>query len=231
MPRDLEEIVARQISDWRARRPGEHLAASRLPTVAISHTHGAGGAEIAAAVADELGFRLYDRELVDLVADDAQVSADLIAALDDEVQTAVDGHVEGLFRSHELDPAEHVRHLVRVVSTVASYGGVVIVGRAGTFFLDRATTVSVRIDAPFTLRMLRIQTASGLSDKEVRAQIVAVDDERAEFAKKHFRVTNSEPLLYDAVFNTARMGFPAAATAIAGLTRAKFPKLAAYERP
>ena len=229
MATNLEEIVARQITDWRLRHPSGRDPAAWLPTVAISHTHGAGGTEVATRVADQLGFRLYDRELVEMVAADARVSSDLVAALDDEVQTSLGRHIDGLFAHHEIEPAEHVRHLVRVVSTIAAHGGVVIVGRAAAIFLDRATTVAVRIDAPFTLRLTRLQAATGLGDHEARARIVRTDDDRADFVKKHFKVTGTDPLLYDLALNTARMDFAAAATTIAALTRAKFPKLVATQ--
>jgi cytidylate kinase len=177
-------------------------------------------------VAEQLGFRLYDRELVQLVATDAEVSADLIAALDDEAQASLHGHVDGVFARHDLEPAEHVRHLVRVVSTIAAHGGVVIVGRAAAIFLDRATTVAARIDAPFTLRMTRVQAATGLDDHDARAEMVTIDDERVEFVKKHFQLTSTDPLQYDLVLNTARMDFAAAAATITALTRAKFPRIA-----
>jgi hypothetical protein len=44
-------------------------------------------------------------------------------------------------------------------------------------------------------------------------------------ARMHFHVKSTDPLLYEMVLNSARMGYEQAAETIVGLLRAKFPKV------
>ncbi len=86
---NVERLVERQISLWQAqRRAGDEgrpipstSPESVYPYVAISRQIGSNGNELAAQLADHLGFQLYDREIVDYIAERANVRVAAVKSL------------------------------------------------------------------------------------------------------------------------------------------------------
>ena len=141
--------------------------------ITISRQFAAGGSQVASRVAEALGWRLVDDELVDRVAERAGVSREEVAALEERAPT----FIERLARLTALElpelflpTAEAVEefgegHLVKItralVEELAAEGRCVVVGRASAAVLARsADTLHVRLVAPFETRVKRPHSAS-----------------------------------------------------------------------
>jgi cytidylate kinase len=91
--------------------------------------------------------------------------------------------------------------------------------------VDRATTISVRVHAPFNLRVTRVEANEGLESGAARERAIEVDGEREDSARKHFHINWSDALVHEMVLNTARMSYAQTAETVTGLVRARFPKV------
>src|SRR5512142_3058110 len=104
-----------------------------MAAITISRQLGSGGATIARAIADELGYHLLDRELVDLVAQEMSAPPERARALDERTLgwfTSVGLSVLQALRA-ERPITQEAYNLIsaRVIREAAERGNVVILGR------------------------------------------------------------------------------------------------------
>ena len=201
--------------------------------ITISRQFAAGGSQIARRVAEELGWRLIDDELVDRVAERAGVSREEVAALEERAPS----FIERLARLTALElpelflpTAEAIQefgesHLVKItralVEEIAAEGRCVVVGRASAAVLARtANTLHVRLVAPLDLRVRTATERLGLDPAEAPRLVEERDANRARYHREYYDRDWNDPVNYDMVLNTGRLGFDGAARAIVGRARA-----------
>lgn len=221
MVRDAQKIVEEQVLRWKTLRsefeslPSPDKSRAR-PCVTISTQMGSQGLGVAERVADQLKFELYERELVELIAQTAHVRRDLVESVDEHTQGAIE-----TWMARQLGfmaESDYVTNLSRVLLTLAHHGRAVVVGRGAQFILDPARTLRVRIVAPFELRIARISARDHLSAKEARAKVLAADADRVAFVRKHFDREVDDARNYDLVINTEHLNLDTCA----GITKAAF---------
>ena len=76
----------------------------RYRALTISREYGSGGAEIAAIIARELGWRLVDKELISEISKRASISTEEAAAFDERVDPWIHRITRSIFT--ELDGAD-----------------------------------------------------------------------------------------------------------------------------
>ena len=202
-------------------------AAGRLrPYVTISRQAGAGGHTLAKTLIKHFDERdnkalfgewdMFDQKLVAMVADDPDLRVSVEALLGEEYRKAADDFFRQLFTATTHQDIVMDR-MFRLVRTIAEVGKAVIVGRAGsevTRGLDHPG-VSVRLVAPEDFRIKHMMELNNLTEKQATESIDKHDSGRARMLKRHFRVNIDDPLLYDAVWNTAQTSFEDIAASIA----------------
>ena len=108
----------------------------------------------------------------------------------------------------------------RLVRVLAEVGKAVIVGRAGSEVTrGLGPSVAVRLVAPEEVRVERMMDLHGVNEKRATELIDKSDNGRARLLKRHFRVDIDDPLLYDAVWNTATASFESIADSIIVMLR------------
>jgi cytidylate kinase len=195
--------------------------------ITISRQYGAGGSEVARRVAETLGWSVIDNDLVDRVATRAGLPPDEVARLEERTPT----FVERLARlsAPELPemfvPAPGVMSgfeegkLVKITQTVvtelASAGRVVVVGRGAAAVLARKSdALHLRVVASESFRIGQAMERLGL-DRETAARTLGeVDGNRARYHREYYERDWNDPVYYDLVLNTERLGFPGTADVI-----------------
>ena len=81
MSRSIEALVDEQVRRWELLRHKPKEAKTR-PVITVTGQHGARGDELSQKLASELGFDHFDREIIHRVADSAQLSERVVAAMD-----------------------------------------------------------------------------------------------------------------------------------------------------
>jgi cytidylate kinase len=174
-----------------------------MAVITLSREMGSRGDDIARLVAERLGLRLVDRELINRAAREADAPEVALAEIDELGLLGVKPSVAALRIYQEKVAA--------VIHELAAGGDVLLVGRGGQVILaERPDVLHVRIIAQYALRLALVQADCRVSAEVAAARIDASDAARTGFLKRHFGVRGDEARLYDLVINTARLDVAAA---------------------
>jgi cytidylate kinase len=193
--------------------PGAGLAGDKHlhPFIAVSRQAGAGGEQIARQLGARLAWRVFDKELLDYLAEQCRLDARSLELLDETKVSWFDESVLNLIQPRLISQDDYVRRLVRIVVLGLLDGPAVLVGRGTGAVLPRAGGLSVRVVAAVGDRLARIRDAGSLDEKAARRVVTETDTARREFVRRHFHVDPDDPLQYDLIVNTSRVGVEGAA--------------------
>lgn len=215
-------LAHRRVTEWmlqeQARRSQEEhrqAAPSAVRTViTISRQYGAGGHAIGTRLVEMLGpdWQLWDRELLDAIAQSAQVRQEMVEAMDEHTQSWITNVIEAVFHPLALESHAYRQHLFTVLLAVAQQGRKIILGRGANFVLPDALNVRLRASEEF--RVLRTMERLGLDRPHALRLTRQTDKERAHFIRSTFGKDVEDPTEYDMVIQTDHLGMDAAAAAI-----------------
>jgi cytidylate kinase len=188
--------------------------------VTISRQYGAGGRRVAEGLAAQLGFRLVDRELTEEAARRLGLDPRVSKARDERAPAVVEEVGLALAAAtpefaHAPPPGVDDRALPeatrRVIESLAEAGGYVILGRGGQAALSaRRDACHLALVGELADRAHRVMEWQGVDEREARARCDRVDAERFGYVKRFYGADIRDPLLYDAVINTSRLGLDGA---------------------
>jgi cytidylate kinase len=193
-------------------------AVDSMRAVTISREYGSGGGEVAQRIAQQLGWKLVDHEIVVRVAQKLGMSEDEAEARDEHRE----GFISRLLRSMQnVDPnltmgaptlpvspereqEEYQQALSDVVKAAVDDGHVVIVGRGSQALLrDRRDVLHIRIVAPLAVRVSYVMQREGLEQREAEERIQLKDRDRVRYLQATQNLQSEDPHLYDLVINSA----------------------------
>jgi cytidylate kinase len=221
----VDELVERQVKRWMSEQQSQsqHVeGAQARPVVTISREAGSSGTALGRLVAEELGFRLWDQELVQRMAEQTGASELPFAAVDERARGAVEDLLAGILMGDAGTETEYLARLLRVIHAIARGGSAVIVGRGAQFVLDPARALRVRVVAPIDSRSRQLADARKISEAEARAEVGRIDRERLGFIRHHFHRNAADPSAYDLLLNTAALPTTKALNVVVAAYRAKF---------
>jgi cytidylate kinase len=194
--------------------------------VCISRTLAAGGEDIGRAVAERLGYRFVDEEIIYKAAQLAQVDPNIVAAAEHKqpfLQRLIDklaaaqemvgpvslatGLPMEFFQPAGSGPranADDLRVLIRAaIHEVAHVGQAVIVAHAASMALaGKPDVLRVLVTASDSKRAERIAAAQHLTAKDAIGVIAKSDRERSEYFQTFYKIKQEQPTHYDLVINT-----------------------------
>lgn len=238
MARNIEELINRQIHRWNSmsdilkHRPealleddAERLAAETEraihPVICISREIGAGAREIARLLCRRLNYDLFGREIINQIARDLKVQERLVRSLEEQDRAGLPLLVESFLTGHEIELSDFLNSLVRVVQTLALKGGIVMLGRGANYILRDRSALNVRIVAPLTERIERVQHYLNIDAERAQQLIEHSDYVRGRFIHKFFHADLNDLDRFDLVINTARMPVVAATELILSALRVR----------
>jgi cytidylate kinase len=189
--------------------------------ICVSHATGSGGTDLGRLVADKLGFRLIDEEIVTRAAESQNVHVDDLAdverrkslltrILSEAAVGAAMGSVDAGIAIYLPEPQpdkKTLRELIRQsINETADEGNVVIVSHAASHALaDRGNVLRVLVTASPETRARRLGDANGLDEKQATKSIGTNDAGRADYLKRFYGIGQELPTHYDLVINTDRI--------------------------
>lgn len=216
--RTLEAIVNDQVQRWRLEiaraRQMRQAACGRLPVITISRTLGSGGNDIARRVAERMGCQMFYGEVLDRIAESAEVRRSVVEALDESGRTRLEQWIEGMLEQQIFDLDDYYHHLVQVVLTLAEPGNVVFLGRGANYILQDQLTLNVRLIASFEIRVERIRARENLTREQAEKRVRKSDSDRTRFIRRLFRQEWADPEAYHLVINTAELDVESCAVLI-----------------
>jgi hypothetical protein len=204
MPRSADHFahtLEQVCRHWETRR---RQGAKKGITVALARQAGTHGNLIACEVGKRLGWPVYDRELLELIAKDMGLQTSLLESVDEKQISWLLDCIESLQNVPPVNEFTFVRHLVKTVLMLGSHGQCIIVGRGAAHFLAAETTLRVRLVAPLQDRITALAKHLRISRDEAARQIEITDRQRTDFVRHHFLKDPNDACNYDLVLNVAR---------------------------
>ena len=188
--------------------------------VTISHATGAVGQSIGRSVAERLGFRYVDEEIIEIAAKkhgldtglvaDAERRKNLFSRLLDDLAAAPmldpSGTAGFLMADTTMVPRrEELRALIiEAIRETAQQGNVVIVSHAaGIPLAGRKDLLRVLVTASFATRAERLAESQQRADKAEAEKLLKDSDAgRADYFLRFYKIERELPTHYDLVVNT-----------------------------
>ena len=205
--RTIDQLVEEQLARWNRLRPKPKYGQIKVcPVITISREPGTGGTKISMKLAETLGMDFISSQIIQKVAQSAQMSERVVATLDEKDVTLRDDWLKLLFDSQHLWPDKFLRHLTKVINMVGLHGNAVILGRGANFILPPEETFRIRLIAPLEARVAMVMADRGSSRKAAEKYVFRTDFDRKAYIRKHFGADITDPSHFDIVVDTSRLG-------------------------
>jgi len=221
-PSGIGALLNHQMRRWELQRTPPKAAAA-APCIAISRLPHSGGATLGRAVAERLDYGFFDRELLDLIAEEQGVRRRLVEGVDEQVLTGIEKFVTDAFQLRSFTESDYLRHLVRVVSSLGVRGSAVLVGRGAPQILPARRALRVLVVAGREHRAAKLAETEGLTPDDAVKKLAELDEKRAGFSLRQLHVRQDDPTLYDLVLNTETLGVEGGAELVVEALSLRFP--------
>lgn len=208
-----------------------------MATITISRQYASGGEEIAAHVAQILGYTIFDKTMMAQVASDLGLTENEIVDFRETDQRSL-GFLDRLLgrtltvaevSTWQEDPdgvrrpattrisdSQAVAMVRGVVDAAYKRGNVVIVGRGGQAILQgRPGVLHVRIIAPTEHRIQRLMDRDSLPSTEAQLRIEDYDRAARDYVRRYYDLDSQDPAHYHLLINTGQLDLATAAQVIA----------------
>lgn len=215
---------ALQLFNVRERIAQPHDADSSFinPFITVARDPGSGGAPIAKAVADKIGFTFVDDVIIDEIARSTRKRNAIIREIDEKYRSKIEDVVHSILNVEYVDEESYITALVRVLLSYAHQGKCVILGRGANFITPFGKGLHVSITAPYEIRIQRAMDYEGHSREKAIDVVAKVEEERNKFIKQYFKANAKQRNAFDLTLNTAYFTVPQARDIIIEAFRQKF---------
>ena len=153
--------------------------------ITINRMFGSNGRIIGKALAEELGFKFYDKELIEMASREKNIPFDEFARVDERKASQwlypVDYELQMNPEYHFVPMNDVLFDLQRkIILDAAEKEDCVIVGRCANHILDNKC-LSVFIHAPFEYRVQTVIERTGREEKSAQKLVKKVDKERRTY--------------------------------------------------
>ncbi|MDB4885708.1 MAG: Cytidylate kinaselike family [Gemmatimonadetes bacterium] len=206
-----------------------------MPVITISRQYGSGGSEVARRVAAELGWKVYDNELVEQVAARLGVTTAEVSAREERVSSLAERMASAMALGvPELMPAmpdfmsqpseeQMVEVTQRVITEAVRAGPAVVVGRGAQCLLAaRTDALHVYCYAPFEALVRYAIEHLEATPADAPRLVRDTNQHRSDYVKRHFKRDWRDFTNYDICLNTGRLGLDGAAALVVAAARRQF---------
>ena len=175
--------------------------------VAIGREFGAQGCDIAEKLAEKLGVKLYDRQLVEEAAKKLEMDEHTVQKADEVSAKDIEGlkttyGVGNFYRSTQVLDAQ-----ADIIERVAQNESCIIMGRCADYILkDRDDCLKIYIYAPFDVRTKHIAEKYDMSMFSAKRLVRQMDEKRDTYYKYVTGNRRGEHDGKDAMFDSSIMG-------------------------
>lgn len=184
--------------------------------VTIARGYGSGGRTIGKMLADRLGVKFYDKDLIRMASDVSGINESLFGQSDEKTKSGVFGK-PGVYKGEVIAPGKSgfiseenlFNYQAMVIKQIAEEGSCVIVGRCADYVLrDDPSVVRVFIYADEEACIKNAADVKGITDRrEALKTIASTDKERAAYYKAHTGRDWIDARNYDLCLNSGNLGF------------------------
>ena len=205
----IDKLIERQCRIWESRRlelagktTGEHVQ-KKYPIVTVSRMRGSQGRHIAEELAKRLHYRFLDREVIDEICRTSKYREHIIELVDECALREIDVIHSPMLKRKYIGKTRYFDYLTRVVLSLSSLGGVVVLGRCASYIVSPSQALRIRIVAPVARRIDNLIKFEKMTRQEAASEVGRSDKHRANFVKRYFKQAVKSLDQYDILINTA----------------------------
>ncbi len=203
---DPASLAGQFIREWHQRHikpKGDKIEPSEIPaTICFSRKIGGGALEIADLLAEKIYYRVVDRELLEHIEKDKDLSKKTIEFFDERYPGKMSELALMLFGEKSFIMSDYVKNLISGVFTFANMGSSIFVGRGAHLILPRDRVLAVRIICSNEYRIQRLADILDVEETEAEKLLHQIDHEQRAFFKKAFGKKDASPYEFDLVINS-----------------------------
>ena len=189
--------------------------------ITVSREYGSGGRYIGKLIADQLGIKFYDKDLIDAVAKETGLSKEYIEKHEQKREALAslnNGYNVGLDSSDELFIKES-----EFIKKVANEESCVIIGRCADFILqDKDNVIKIFAYSNKEDKIKRATEIYGLERAKAEKEIKRIDKLRANHYKHYTEKDWNDYSNYDICINSDALGVDKSAKLICEMIQDKF---------
>jgi cytidylate kinase len=176
--------------------------------ITISREFGSGGRTIGRKVADALGIKCYDREIIDQVADESGFDREYIKEKGEYVPHGRIGNLMNRWSYYGPTNEERIWQIQSdIILDIADRESCVIVGRCADYLLkDRDDVLKVFLHADMAYRAERIVRLYGETDQKPEKRLTDKDKQRKAYYQIYTDLEYGDARNYHLCLNTGALG-------------------------
>ena len=199
--------------------------------ITIGREYGSAGRQIGYKVAEDLGIKLYDRELLERAAKESGICEELFETHDEKPTNSflyslvMDSYSFGYPSSSYTDmPINHKIFLAQfeAIKKIADEGSCILIGRCADYALENYSNVlSVFIHADTTKRAKRISRMYDMTESKAREMILRTDKKRGSYYNYYTNKKWSAVQSYDVCLDSGKLGIDGCVETIIEIIKVK----------
>jgi cytidylate kinase len=204
-----------------------------MAVITISRQFGAGANALGKMLAEKFGYTFAGREIIQQIADKAQVSTDFVLSVEKEAGTRLSrfmtriissrGIVDKILKddSGYIDEKLYLDYLVLTIVQIADEGNAVIMGRGSQYILKgHPDAFHILLIDDVENRVRRVGAREKLSRDAAVRRIALEDKRRLSLYHRLGKQDYDNPGLYHLVLNMSRLDLPKALGLVSRLMQA-----------
>jgi cytidylate kinase len=204
-----------------------------MAVITISRQFGAGGITLGKMVADELGYTFADKDIVERVAKEANVSTNWVESFEKEAGSKFSRFISSMVSKRlvnrvlgdergYLDEDIYLDYLVLIIAQLADEGDVVILGRGSQYILnDHPDAIHILLVNELENRIKFMMDRYAMDRRKAERTVNSEDRRRVSLYKRLGKTDYEDPRLYDQVLNMSQVTLEAARDMICDLVKQK----------
>ncbi len=205
----IAKVVERQMRNWEIARAQRLSVPSPQRKevedfLCISRGVGAGGKEVATMLGQRLGWPVFDKEILDVMAGDDHLRRRVYESMDERDLSWHEETLDTLMHP-EVIRNDYFHRLSETILSIARQGRAVFLGRGAGLILPKTVGFRVRLVAPIEKCVENFAKENSMTLDQARSEVARLEQERAEFIHNHFRADAADPAQYDLVINLDRL--------------------------
>ena len=199
--------------------------------ITIGREYGSAGRQIGYKVAEDLGIKLYDREMLERAAKESGICEELFETHDEKPTNSflyslvMDSYSFGYPSSSYTDmPINHKIFLAQfeAIKKIADEGPCILIGRCADYALENYSNVlSVFIHADTTKRAKRISRMYDMTESKAREMILRTDKKRGSYYNYYTNKKWSAVQSYDVCLDSGKLGIDGCVETIIEIIKVK----------
>ena len=171
------------------------------PCICFSRQIGVGALKIADLLARRLPMRVVDREVLEFMTQEKDLTNRAEIFFNETHPGAVDALLSSVLSQRPFLKGDYALQLAKNATVLAGLEPTIFVGRGIHLILPRQSVLAVRVIADKEYRVSRLSRMFGITVQKAEKQIDRLDQEQTAFFKKNYNHNDADPEKFDLVIN------------------------------